>query len=40
MYVLTVEFDIKTEHFKAFDRTVAPWIAAKAVRIYERLDPG
>ena len=30
---------LAAEHFKTFDRTVAPWIAAKAVRIYERLDP-
>ncbi len=28
---------LATEHFKAFDRTVAPWIASKDVRIYERL---
>jgi quinol monooxygenase YgiN len=28
------------EHFKTLDRAVAPWIAAKAVRIYDRLDPG
>ena len=26
-------------HFKTFDKTVAPWVAAKTVNIYERLDP-
>ena len=30
---------LAAEHFKTFDRTVAPWIATKAVRFYERLDP-
>lgn len=30
---------LAAEHFKTFDSTVAPWIATKAVRIYERLDP-
>ncbi len=30
---------LASEHFKTFDRIVAPWIASKAVRIYERLDP-
>ena len=30
---------LAAEHFKAFDRTVSPWIAAKAVRTYARLEP-
>ena len=33
------EAHLATEHFKVFDRTVAPWIAAKAVRSYARLEP-
>lgn len=33
------EEHLASAHFKAFDRTVAPWIAAKTVRFYERLDP-
>ena len=34
-------FDVHlaAEHFKTFDRTVAPWSAAKVVRIYHKLDP-
>ena len=27
------------EHLKIFDRTDTPWIAAKTVRIYAKLDP-
>ena len=26
-------------HFKAFDAKVAPWVATKTVRLYERIDP-
>ena len=29
---------LAAEHFKTFDRTVAPWIASKAIRTYERLE--
>ena len=29
---------LAVEHFKTFDRTVAPWIASKAIRTYERLE--
>ena len=29
---------LAAEHFKTFDRTVAPWIASKAVRVYDRLE--
>ena len=29
---------LAAEHFKIFDRTVAPWIASKAIRTYERLE--
>ena len=41
IYTDRVAFDahLATEHFKVFDRTVAPWIAAKVVRTYDRLDP-
>ena len=41
VYADRAAFDahLTTEHFKAFDRTVASWIAAKAVRSYERLPP-
>ncbi len=39
IYTDRAAFDahLATEHFKAFDRTVAPWIASKAVRTYHRL---
>ncbi len=33
------EAQLASAHFKAFDSTVAPWIAAKAARTYTRLDP-
>ena len=41
LYVDGAAFDahLASEHFKSFDRTVAPWIAAKVVRIYDKLDP-
>ena len=41
VYVDRAAFDahLAAEHFKTFDRIVAPWIAAKSIRVYERLDP-
>ena len=41
IYTDRAAFDahLAAEHFKTFDRTVAPWIAAKVVRTYNRLDP-
>ncbi len=40
-YVDRAAFDahLAAEHFKEFDRTVAPWVMAKMVRTYDRLDP-
>lgn len=40
VYADRAAFDahLAAEHFKTFDRTVAPWIAAKVVRIYDKLD--
>ena len=42
VYADRAAFDahLATEHFKIFDRNAAPWIAAKVVRTYDRLDPG
>ncbi|MEO8142848.1 MAG: putative quinol monooxygenase [Betaproteobacteria bacterium] len=41
VYAHRAAFDahLAADHFKAFDKTVAPWIAAKAIRTYTRLDP-
>lgn len=41
IYADRAAFDahVASEHFKTFDRIVAPWIAAKVVRIYAKLDP-
>jgi len=41
VYADRAAFDahLAAEHFKTFDRTVAPWIAAKTVHTYARLDP-
>ncbi len=30
---------LASPHFRAFDSTVAPWIGAKVVRAFERIDP-
>ena len=30
---------LASPHFRAFDATVAPWIGAKVVRAFERIDP-
>lgn len=42
VYADRAAFDahLATEHFRSFDRTVASWLAGKAVRSFERLDPG
>ena len=39
VYTDRAAFDahLAAEHFKIFDRTVAPWIASKAIRIFHRL---
>ena len=41
VYADRAAFDahLATEHFKAFDRTVASWIAAKVIRTYVRFEP-
>ena len=41
LYTDRAAFDahLAAEHFKTFDRIVAPWIATKTVRSYARLDP-
>ena len=41
VYADRAAFDVHlaTEHFKSFDRTVAPWLAGKTVRAFDRLDP-
>ena len=41
LYTDRAAFDVHlaSEHFKAFDREVAPWVAAKSVRVYERIEP-
>ena len=41
VYADRAAFDahLAAEHYKAFDRTVGQWIAAKLVRTYHRLDP-
>jgi quinol monooxygenase YgiN len=33
------EVHLASAHFKAFDREVADWVAAKSIRIFERIDP-
>ena len=39
IYIDRAAFDahLSAEHFKTFDRMVAPWIVSKSVRIYHRL---
>lgn len=41
IYADRAAFDVHlaSDHFKAFDRAVLPLVAAKTVRIFERLDP-
>jgi quinol monooxygenase YgiN len=42
VYTDRAAFDahLNSEHFKAFDREVGAWVAAKTVHAYARLDPG
>lgn len=39
LYADRTAFDahLATEHFKAFDRVVAPWLASKSVKTWQRL---
>lgn len=41
IYADRAAFDahLASDHFKVFDREVAGWVAAKTVRVYQRLDP-
>jgi len=41
VYADRAAFDahVASPHFQAFDAAVRTWIARKAVRIYERIDP-
>jgi len=42
VYADRAAFDahLASAHYKSFEKTVGPWITAKDVRTYERLDPG
>jgi len=41
VYANRVAFDahLLTAHYKMFEKTAGPWVAAKDVRTYERIDP-
>ena len=33
------EAHVASAHYKTFEKTAGPWVTAKDVRIYERIDP-